>query len=716
MVHIALCGNPNTGKTTLFNQWTGRRAHVGNYPGITVEQREGEHRAADGSTWRIHDLPGAYSLTAYSPEEEIAHHALTGGYGAPPPDVAVVVIDATNLARNLLLLLQVAELGRPVVAALNMMDAAKAEGLAIDCAGLSTSLGCPVVPIVARSGQGLAELEQAVAGVLRAPESGRIAACHWSVEVQTAIAALRAAHPRLAAAPEGEVLWWLGADQQAVQALDPGLAAAMGGSLPRDPDPDRDVRRRLVHERYARIDGLVATALRRERHRPRTPSDRIDDVLLHPIAGGLIFVLAMAALFQAVFAWAQPLADGVAALMDAVAGLARDHLPDTLVRAVLIDGVLSGVAGTLVFLPQILVLFLGIAVLEDSGYLSRAAFLADRLMSRVGLPGKAFVPLLSSYACAVPGILSARTMSDPRDRLLTILIAPLMSCSARLPVYTLVTAAVFAGNPKVFGVLSVGGLIVAAMYALGFVLALAAAAVFRRTVVPGAGAPLLLEMPPYRWPRPRNILRVLWDRGFDFVTTTGTTIVILSVILWALMSFPREGLPPVERARLTAQAERVHSPGPDRDRAIAAIEVRDAQVRLERSIAGHIGKAIEPVIAPLGFDWRIGIGLVGSFAAREVLVPVMAQIYGKGSQADVDDRFASDVGRSMAGAGALTPLSGLSLMVFFAIAMQCLSTMATIARETGGWKWAMVALVYLNSLAWLASLAVYQGGRLLGYM
>ncbi|MBI5610001.1 MAG: ferrous iron transporter B [Deltaproteobacteria bacterium] len=423
----------------------------------------------------------------------------------------------------------------------------------------------------------------------------------------------------------------------------------------------------------------------------------------------------MAGLFQAVFAWAQPLADGVSALMDTLASAARAYLPDNLLRAVLIDGVLVGIGGTLVFLPQILILFLGIALLEDSGYLARAAFLADRLMARVGLPGKAFVPLLSSHACAVPGILATRTMSDPRDRLLTILIAPLMSCSARLPVYTLVTAAVFAGTAPILGVLSLGGLIVTGMYLLGFVLALVAAAIFRRTLVPGAGAPLLLEMPPYRLPRPSNIARVLWDRGRDFVVTTGTTIVLLSVVLWGLMTFPRHGLDPAERASLEAQVAAQHLQGEAQQAALAAIEARDAQVHLQQSAAGRIGHWIEPVIKPLGFDWRIGIGLVGSFAAREVLVPVMAQVYGKGSQADVDDRFAADVGRSMAGAGALTPLSGLSLMVFFAIAMQCLNTLATIARESGSWRWALFALSYLNAAAWLASLGVYQIGKLLGY-
>ncbi len=713
-LRVALCGNPNTGKTTLFNQLTGRRAHVGNYPGVTVEQRSGEHRCADGQLWRVHDLPGAYSLTAHSPEEEIAHQALTGQFGEAP-QVVVVVLDASNLARNLLLLLQVAELGLPVVAALNMMDAAAAAGLTLDLPGLQADLGCPCVPLVARNGQGLPQLETAVRQVADYPERGAVAETAWSSEVMEAVARARACDPRLQSLASGAVLWWLCAEATLVDRLQPGLGQALCQAVPRHSQPDVDVRRRVVHERYQRIDAIVAARVARNDAAQRSLSDRIDDVLLHPLIGGGLFVLAMAALFQAVFAWAQPLADGVAALMDTLATAARAYLPDNLLRAVLIDGVLVGIGGTLVFLPQILILFLGIALLEDSGYLARAAFLADRLMARVGLPGKAFVPLLSSHACAVPGILATRTMSDPRDRLLTILIAPLMSCSARLPVYTLVTAAVFAGTAPVLGVLSLGGLIVTGMYVLGFVLALLAAAIFRRTLVPGAGAPLLLEMPPYRLPRPSNIARVLWDRGRDFVITTGTTIVLLSVVLWGLMTFPRHGLDQDERARLEAQVAAQHLQGDAQQAALAAIEARDAQIHLQQSAAGRIGHWIEPVIQPLGFDWRIGIGLVGSFAAREVLVPVMAQVYGKGTQADVDDRFAADVGRSMAGAGALTPLSGLSLMVFFAIAMQCLNTLATIARESGSWRWALFALGYLNAAAWLASMGVYQIGKLLGY-
>ena len=562
MLEIALTGNPNTGKTTLFNALTGSRAHVGNYPGITVEHRDGVHTTANGAQWRVHDLPGCYSLTAHSPEEEIAHHALTGRLDEPEFSVVVVVLDAVNLSRNLLLLLQIAELGKPVVAALNMMDAARSAGLEINLVALQAALHCPFVPLVARTGEGIAELEQAVHAVAANPALGRVPETVWPSEVR---AAMHTAQPVLqaaglagdsgSAALDPELLWWIAADPEVADRIVPGLGAQLLQALPRTADPDRDVRRVITVARYRRIDEILARAVRRVANPKESISDRIDRVVLHPAGGALLFCLAMAVLFQAVFLWAQPAIDGVNSLMSLVSDALRTHLPDNLLRDVLIDGVLAGVGGTLVFLPQILMLFLGIALLEDTGYLARTAFLVDRVMARVGLPGKAFVPLLSSFACAVPGIMATRTMGDRRDRLLTILVAPLMSCSARLPVYTLVTAAVFAGSAPVLGFLSLGGLVVAAMYLLGFLLALASAFLMRRTIVRGGGAPLMLEMPPYRWPKPRNIVRALWDRARVFVVQTGSVIVGLTVVLWALMTFPRIGLEPAERARLVATAE-----------------------------------------------------------------------------------------------------------------------------------------------------------------
>ena len=716
-LEVALAGNPNTGKTTLFNALTGARAHVGNYPGITVERRVGTHEAR-GVAWRVTDLPGCYSLSAHSPEEEIAHHALTGQMGDPAPDVVVVVVDAANIARNLLLLLQIAEIDRPVIVALNMMDAAAKEGIDIDVATLQRALGCPVVPMVAARGEGIGALDEAVAAVAANPQLGRIAETRWPEPVAAAIAQARAvlANFALRQPPEsdGAVLWWLATDAEVADAEAKGLGAALANAVPRPADPTQDPRRLATVARFARIDAILSGCVQRRTVATSGRSERVDRVLLHPGLGALLFILAMAGLFQAVFAGAQPAVDLVEKAMGGLSDLARVWLPDNLLRDVLIDGVLAGISGTLVFLPQILMLFLGISLLEDSGYLARTAYLVDQLMARIGLPGKAFVPLLSAFACAVPAVMATRTMPDRRDRLLTIMVAPLMSCSARLPVYTLVTAAVFAHHAPVLGILSLGGLVVTAMYALGFVLAIASAFLLRRTVIPGGGAPLLLEMPPYRWPRWKNVLRSLGDRAWLFITQTGTVIVALTVILWGLMTFPREGLDPAIKTTRETQAHALVGETQQKA-ALATLEREDAQVKLQNSIAGRIGRTIEPAIAPLGFDWRIGIGLVGSFAAREVLVPIMGQVFGRGSQADIDDKYAADVGKTMATAGALTPLKGLSLMVFFAIAMQCLSTLATIRRETNSWRWPVFAVVYLNSLAWLVSFAVYQIGTRMGY-
>lgn len=709
MVRIALAGNPNTGKTTLFNQLTGATARVGNYPGITVERREGR-RVVDGVAWHIEDLPGCYSLLAHSPEEEIAHHTLTGRFGDQGVDAVVVVLDASNLARNLALLLQIAEYDLPVVGALNMMDEATAAGLEIDIAGLSAALGCPLVPLVARRGEGLAELERAVAAVAADPSRGRVATTAWSPDVRAALAAMAEGGPAIVRTPStGEALWWLCSSAAQVDAAQPGADAEITRRVGADAAGRAALRAEVTRSRYARIDDLLGAHIRRGAARPRW-SDRIDRVVLHPILGVAFFLSIMAVLFQAVFAGVDPAIDAIDALGSAVGGWAGAALPEGLFRDVVVEGVIAGIAGTLVFVPQIAVLFLGVALLEDSGYLARAALLMDRVLGRAGLPGTAFVPLLSSFACNVPGIMATRTMANPSDRLVTMLVAPLMSCAARLPVYTMVTAAVFAGTAPLWGFVSVGGLLITAMYLVGLVLALLVAMVLRRTVARGERSPLMLELPPYRLPRAPDVLRVVWTRVWRFCSETGTIIVALTVVLWALMTFPRQE-PPAElvtrwraSAPATASAEVVET----------GLQRHAEAWKLEHSAAGAIGKAVEPLIAPLGFDWRIGIGLVGSFAAREVLVPVMGRVYGRGDAGDDDEAFQEEVGRSMVRVSGMTPLVGVGLMVFFAVAMQCMSTLAVIVRETQSWRWGLLALGYLNGLAWLLTFAARQIGLLLG--
>lgn len=654
-LEIALAGNPNTGKTSLFNSLTGARARVGNYPGVTVERRTGS-MVGESQRWRVHDLPGCYSLQANAPDEEVARGALSGRFDPPAFDAVIVLLDAAQLGRNLLLLMQVSDMGVPVVAALNLVaDAAKA-GITVDCEGLGAALGCAVVPLEAPSGAGVPALITAVE---------------------------RAA-----------------AGQVATKASEP---------------PQDDVsRRQRTEQHYAQIDALVGAHVRQNQAAGRSWSERIDQVALHGFWGSALFVVALGLLFQAVFAWAEPAINAVDAVGMALATFIEAHMAAGLLRGALVDGVLAGVAGTAVFLPQIAILFLGIEVLEDSGYLARSAYLVDRLMRAAGLPGRSFVPLLSSFACNVPGIMATRTIPARSERLVTILVAPLMPCAARLPVYTMVTAAVFAGSAPLLGIFSLGGVVITAMYMLGISVALVAALILRRSVLTGDGQPMLLELPPYRWPRPRNVLRRVWDRAWLFITGTGSVIVALTIVLWALMTFPHGGLTDAEKSELQARAEVLTRAGsPERERAAAIIAHRDEQLQLERSIAGRMGKAIEPVIAPLGFDWRIGIGLIGSFAAREVLIPVMGQVYGRGK--DDSDESALSVGRSLVSVSGMTPLVGISLMVFFAIAMQCLSTVAVIRTETGSWRWAAFALLYLNALAWLLSAAVFQVGSRMGY-
>ncbi len=717
MPEIALAGNPNTGKTTIFNALTGATARVGNYPGITVERRSGSRQVGD-AVWTVHDLPGCYSLLALSPEEEIAHRALVGALGSPRPDAVIVVLDAGSLARNLLLLMQICELGIPTVAALNLMDEANARGLSIDCEGLGAALGVRWVPMVARRGEGIDALERAVTAALQVPPQTRPRWQAPSPELATALATLRArgeAHGLPPMASDFEACWWLYSDADALEATHPDAGAALEAASGLSASARAALRSKETEDRFAHIDRLLAQHVGRLPQRQRSMTERIDSVLLNPVGGPLLFLLVMGALFQAVFAGVSPAVDAIDGAMAAVSSQVGEWLPASALRDVIVDGVLAGVAGTAVFVPQIAVLFFGIALLEDSGYLARAALMTDRLLGRAGLPGTAFVPLLSSFACNIPGIMAARAMPSPSDRLVTILIAPLMSCSARLPVYTLVTATVFADAAPVFGVLSLGGLLVLAMYGLGLGLALLAGALLRRTVARGPRSGLLLELPPYRLPAAHSVALVVWRRVRQFCLETGPLIEALTVVLWALMTWPRVELPAATQAALQADvAAALDAPG--RQLAQARLDDAAGAHALSQSAAGMIGHALEPLIAPLGFDWRIGIGLVGSFAAREVLVPVLGRVYGRGGGDDLDqDVYQRQVGGSLVRVSQLTPLVGVSLMIFFAVAMQCMSTVAIMARETRSWRWPLAALLGLNGLAWVLAFAARQIGLAAGW-
>ncbi|MBI5162216.1 MAG: ferrous iron transport protein B, partial [Micrococcales bacterium] len=682
----------------------------GNYPGVTVERLEATMRTASGETLTVVDVPGCYSLTARSAEEEVAHGVLSGALGDARPGVIVAVVDASNLARNLYLTLQMIELGAPVVVALNMIDTAESLGLAVDAAKLARELGVPVVSVVGHRGTGIDELRRAIDAVRGDPGARRGRTFALAPDDE---AALGEARTLLGGSlSDGELLWWL------TSPAAPEDSSSVAASALRDRLVADGFGRRVIVARYAECDRIHAIAVDARGRVGQSVTDRVDRVLMHPVWGGLVFVAMMALVFQAVFRGAEPMIQAVEWAIDATGAALRSVLPPGLVEDLVVSGVLAGVGNILVFLPQILMLEAVMAILEDSGYMARAAYLMDRFMGRVGLPGKAFIPLMSSFACAIPGIMAARTVEGRNDRLVTILIAPFMSCSARLPVYTLVVAAVFSSTPPIGGVVSVGGLVMTSMYLIGIAAAVLVAFVLKRTLLKSPRAALVLELPAYRQPSAAALGRRLVRRARAFTFQTGSVILALSILLWALLAFPRQGLPAAELERRTAQIERVTAPGPERTARIAALSAEDAARQLERSVGGHIGHAIEPLIRPLGFDWRIGIGLVASFAAREVLVSTLGQVYAVGSDADE-----SSVGLRQAllrdrdprtGRPRFTPLVGLSLMVFFVLACQCLSTVAVVRRETNSLRWPLFMIVSMNVLAWLGSFVVFQGGQVLG--
>ncbi|WP_348672877.1 ferrous iron transport protein B [uncultured Abyssibacter sp.] len=601
---IALVGNPNCGKTALFNQLTGGRQKVANYAGVTVERKEGSFRAPSGRRVQVLDLPGAYSLNATSPDEAITRDICMGRLDDVSPELLVCVVDATNLRLHLRFVLELRQLGRPMVVALNMSDAAKRRGIRIDRERLQAELGCPVVDTIAIRKGGAAEL------ITRLDADGPF--------------------ETPAAAPVDD------------------------------------------------LHGEVARILREAVDVPRRTAavdDALDRVLLHPVAGLLILAVTMFLMFQAVYAWAAPFADGIDAGIGLLAdGVAR-FMPDGLLKSLVTDGLLAGIGGVVVFLPQILILFLFILILEESGYLPRAAFLLDRLMVGAGLTGRSFIPLLSSFACAIPGIMAARTIQDPRDRLATILVAPLMTCSARLPVYALLIGA-FIPNQSVGGLFNLQGVVLFVLYVAGILSALVVAYVMKMLSRDTAEHALMLELPSYRVPSPRDIALGLWERGGIFIRRVGTIILSLTIILWLLSTFPA---PP---AGATGPA-------------------------IDYSLAGRIGHWMEPLFAPIGFNWQICIALIPGLAAREVAVSALATVY---SISAADDLAAQQ----------LTPLissqwsiaTALSLLAWYVFAPQCLSTLAVIRRETNSWKTVGLATGYLFGLAYLASLLVYQIARL----
>jgi ferrous iron transport protein B len=730
---VALIGNPNTGKSTLFGALSGVRQRVGNYPGVTVEKRLGQMSHA-GRGWTLVDLPGTYSLAPRSPDEMVAIDVLLGRRrDVPAPDVVLCVVDASNLERNLYLLSQVLELGRPTVVALTMTDLAEARGLAVDVARLRENLGVPVVPVRADRGVGLDALKAALDGAASRPVADRVSP--FPEPFRREVERLGAA---LAGAPGGEALPRYLVERLLLDTGGYFEGHLLAGCDPRCRDELGAARARLAREgcpvpaveavaRYGWVGRVVEGVVTHPGAPQATLGDRIDHVLTHRFWGTLVLAAAMLLLFSAVFNWAAVPMGWIESGVGAVARLVERHMAEGALRSLLVDGVIGGIGSVVVFLPQIVTLFFFLAVLEDCGYLARAAFLMDRLMARLGLSGKSFIPLLSSFACAIPGVMAARVIENRRDRLTTILVAPLMTCSARLPVYTLMIAAFIPGRSYLGGLLGLRGLTLFAMYFLGIAVAALAAFVLKRTLLRGETPPFVMELPPYKWPSPRVVVFRMVDRGWAFLQNAGTLILAVSVVMWAALYYPRlparQAAPfAAEEQRLRAEQDRAAALGDADTLAAADAALDDLARRLDgaqkrQSLLGRAGRLIEPAVRPLGWDWRIGSAVLASFPAREVVVATLGVIFDVGE----DDEGGQRLARALHAAswpGTKRPLFNvpvaLSVMVFFALCAQCTSTLVVIRKETGGWGWPALCFVYMTALAYFGALVTYQVGMRLG--
>ena len=787
-LYVALTGNPNCGKTTLFNALTGLRAKVGNYAGVTVERKEGALKGAEGIT--ILDLPGTYSLSPKSLDEEVSRDILFHRLDdVPAPALVVVVVDASNLERNLYYATQVIELGYPTILGLNMTDVAEQNGHTVNATALAKELGVPVLPLIASAGEGVGALAKEITVALSRrrgdesltnsklgtpnPElSQRLVTSSPTVALfgsqppafTAALSALSAAlvqaFPQRWTAPQAEALLLLSDDKALASSTahyPAELCAAVTAARARLEAAGVDWRTVTIEARYARIADIIGASVTEEAVPHETVSDKLDRVLTHRVWGIAIFVGLMWLLFQSIFTFAKVPMDFLSSTVDGFGGGVGGLMAPGDLNDLLVNGVIKGVGAVVIFLPQILLLFLFISLLEDTGYMARAAFLMDRLMSKVGLHGKSFIPMLSSYACAIPGIMAARTIETPKDRLVTILVAPLMSCSARLPVYAVLIAACVP-DLKLGGVIGLQGLTMLAMYLLGTVMALVMAWVFKKTLLKGETPMLIMELPPYKRPVATTILRHMWDRSKLFLRRAGTVILGINIVLWFLATYPKNA--ELEQKFENRRSELVQTvrPGithkkaveteiaqlkmvfkdlstnaittvfPDNHAALGALyeklealEKEEQGAKLRHSFAGRLGHLIEPAIAPLGFDWKMGIGIVASFAAREVFVSTMSVVYNVGETDTKDTTATTSLAKTLReekrddGTPAYTTLVAVSLMVFYVFALQCVSTIAVVRRETNSWKWPLFQFLYMGALAWGLAFLTYQGGKLLGW-
>ncbi|MEN9545793.1 MAG: hypothetical protein RLZZ356_525 [Verrucomicrobiota bacterium] len=731
---VVLTGNPNCGKTTLFNALTGLRARVGNYAGVTVERKEGALTGAESlHPVTVLDLPGTYSLSPQSPDEQIARDILFQRLPeVPAPDLVVVVADASNLQRNLYFATQVIELGHPTLLVLNMIDVARDQGHEIDTEALSKALGVPVIPMVASEGEGLDSLRQTLRTLARTPGTRHVIPREFNElpeafgrEAQALETALEGHFPHRSRLAAAEALLLLSDERTLATDKTSAEGTAAGGRYPQSLiDQVQAARQRLetagvdwrsaaIEARYARLFAIEQHVTRETAPPGELLSDRIDRVVTHRVWGLLLFVAVMGLMFQSIFWLAKYPMDGIEAAVDALAQWVGSSMPPGDLNDLITRGAIAGVGSVVIFLPQICLLFLFIGLLEDTGYMSRAAFLMDRLMSRVGLHGKSFIPMLSSFACAIPGIMATRTIETRADRLATILVAPLMSCSARLPVYTVLIAACIPqrnGWP---------GLTLLMMYLLGIAGALGMAWIFKKTLLRGEPPMLILELPPYKRPMLGTVLRQMWDRSKLFLRRAGTVILGINILLWFLATYPRSSELDEQFSQRRAQWKHSVSTPPTAAETEAGLQLDhdEAGEKLRQSFAGRLGRAIEPVLKPLGFDWKIGIGIVTSFAAREVFVSTLSVVYNVGGDGENTASLAEVMKseRRSDGRAMYTPLTGITLMVFYVFAMQCVSTVAVVRRETNSWKWPLFQTVYMTSLAWILAFLTYQIGTRLGF-
>jgi len=716
---VALLGNPNTGKTTLFNALAGMRQRVGNYPGVTVETKKG-HLTHAGRTFDLIDLPGTYSLAARSPDEMVAVDLILGQQpGEPRPDVILSIVDASNLDRNLYLTTQALELGIPIVVALNMMDVAEGQGLRLDVARLSRQLGVPVVPIQANKRKGLDQLRACLAQAVDSALG--TAGVPFPDAFEKEVEAL---HDHIGGGVAPFLVRRLLLD---VGGYTEKRFAACHHDLP---DDVAGARQRLAaagcavpgveaRVRYGWIRQKTAGCVERPKVRRVTWTERIDRVLTHRVWGTAIFLALMFAVFQAIFTGARPLMDGIDAGKQWLADGVQHLLPPGPLTSLLADGVIGGVGSVIVFLPQILILFAFVAVLEDCGYMARAAFLMDKLMARCGLSGKSFIPMLSSVACAVPGIMATRVIENRRDRLATILVAPLMSCSARLPVYTLLIGTFLPvrdeDHPEGYA-FWVPGFTMFCMYAIGLVVAPLVALLLKRTLLRGETPVFVMEMPLYKRPSLRTVVNRVKDAGWAFLRRAGTMILAAMILVWALLYFPRRLPEPVRVdetnvttydqwvAALEERRETVRGDPEARDKLTQEIVQVDGAWK-RQSVLGRMGRWIEPAVRPLGWDWKIGMAALASFPAREVVVGTLGIIYNEGK---VDPDSAAESGLPEKLRSQFELPTALSLMVFFALCCQCASTLVVIRRETRSWRWPAFTFAYMTALAYVGALVVYQ--------